>query len=126
VGLLGVVGLLALVIASVGLYGVLSYTVSERQRELGIRMAVGASPVAVRALVLREGLAITAAGIAAGLVLTLPLRGVVTGMLYQVRPVEPGILLLVSAGLLLVAMIACLGPAARASRVDPVRVLKGD
>ena len=126
VGLLGLVGVLALLIATVGIYGVLSYTVSERQRELGLRMAVGASPARLLALVLRNGLATAGIGIAIGLALTVPLRGAVRGMLYQAGPAEPALLLAVAAGLLLVALLACLGPAWRAARVDPVRVLKGE
>ena len=126
VGLLGLVGALALLIATVGIYGVLSYTVSERQRELGLRMAVGASPARLLVLVVRNGLATAGIGIAIGLVLTVPLRGAVRGMLYQTGPAEPALLLAVASGLLLVAVLACLGPAWRAARVDPVRVLKGE
>ena len=124
--MLGVVGALATLIAAVGLYGVLNYLVGERRHELGIRMAVGASPRGLLALVLREGLGVATLGIAAGLLLMLPLSGAVTGLLYQARPAEPLVVSTVVGGVLLVTLVACLGPAWRASRIDPVVVLKAE
>jgi putative ABC transport system permease protein len=126
VGLLGVVGALALVIAAVGIYGVLNGTVNERQRELGVRMAVGASPARLLAMVLWDGLVVAGAGVAIGLALTVPLRGAVSGLLYRADPAEPVLLLGVAGGLLLVALLACLEPAWRAGRVDAAEVLKSE
>lgn len=123
---LGVLAGVATALAMVGIYGVLSYAVSLRRREIGIRMAVGARRSRVRAAVLRDGLVLTAIGIGIGVAAALALGGSVASLLYEVEPADPRNLVGVSLLMLLVAAVACWIPAARATRVDPVEVLKAD
>jgi putative ABC transport system permease protein len=123
---LGVVGLfaaLAVVLAAIGLYGVVSYLVSRRTREIGIRVALGAGTGRVRRMVLLQGLRPALAGVAAGVVGALLAGRVVASLLYEVRPRDPVVLAAVVAVLLLVSLIATLVPAIRATRVDPVDAL---
>lgn len=117
---------LALALAAVGIYGVISYSVSRRTREIGIRLALGAQVGAVRALVLRQGLAPAVAGIVGGLGLALPLSGYLRSLLYGVAPVDGLTFIAIPMLLLLVAAAAVLLPALRASRVEPVEALRGD
>jgi len=119
-------GGLALVLAGVGVYGVLAYTVSQRTRELGIRVALGAHAGAVRALVLRQGLGVALVGLVLGLVGALALSRLLGAVLYEVSPTDP--LALASAAGVLggVAAIACLIPAVRATRVNPVEALRSE
>jgi putative ABC transport system permease protein len=119
-------GGLALALAGVGVYGVLAYTVSQRTRELGIRVALGASAGAVRALVLLQGLGVALVGLALGLVGALGLSRLLRAVLYDVSPTDP-LALAVAAGVLGgVAAIACLIPAVRATRVNPVEALRSE
>jgi predicted permease len=120
----GVFGALALVLAAVGLYGVISYTVAERTREMGVRMALGARAGDVVRLVMSQAFAVTVVGAAVGTLATLAAGGVIEPLLFRVSPRDPVILLLVVATLLLVAAAACLVPARRATRVDPVVALR--
>jgi putative ABC transport system permease protein len=124
--LLTLFGLVALTLASVGVYGVMAYTVSQRTRELGIRLALGARTSSVQALVLRQGLAIMALGLALGIVGALVLGRLARTMLFDVSPSDPRVL--IGATLLLagVSMVACLVPAARATRVDPMIALRAE
>lgn len=122
---------MALVLAAVGLYGVIAYLVSRRTRELGLRMALGADTGRIRALVLRQGLRLAALGAGLGLILALVLSVVLesqlsSSLLYQVEARDPLTFLLVPAGLLLVAFLATYVPAWRASRVDPLEALRQD
>jgi putative ABC transport system permease protein len=123
-GLLGVFGLLALVLATVGIYGVMSYTVSQRTHEFGIRMALGAGTRDVQRLVLRQGLVLVAAGLLLGLLASLALTQFVATLLVGVGTADPltfgGIALL----LLGVALFAGFVPARRATRVDPMVALR--
>jgi predicted permease len=124
VGLLGAFGLLALVLASVGLYGVTAYSVSRRRREIGIRMALGSDRAAVVGLVLRQGMTMVVLGAAFGIAGALVLARAFASLLVGVSPMDP-ISLGASAGtLLLVAALACYLPASRASRMDPVGALR--
>jgi putative ABC transport system permease protein len=124
--LLGLFALAALGLAAVGIYGVLAYAVGRRARELGIRRALGAGTRQVYALVLREGLAVAAAGTAAGLALALALTCALAGLLYEVSAVDALTFGAVPALLLAVAAAACVVPARRAARVDPAAALRAD
>jgi len=122
--MLGVFGLLALALASVGLYGILAYSVSGRQREIGVRMALGASRADVLRLVLRQGMKLVCIGAVAGLLLSLLVGRLFSRMLFGLSPADPFSLIGASAVLLLVAMLACWLPARAASRMDPLRALR--
>jgi predicted permease len=113
----------ALFLAVVGLYGVLAYLVTQRSREIGIRMAVGGAPWRIVRLVVEEGLAILALGLAAGLALVVMLRGVLKGYLYGVGPLDPLALAGMAVVLSLAALAACSLPALRAARIHPAIVL---
>jgi putative ABC transport system permease protein len=117
---------IALVLAAVGIYGVISYTVSQRSRELGIRIALGASGANVMAHVLRPGIALAASGVAIGLVASLALTRLIASLLFGVTPVDPLTIGAVSAVLLGVAVAACAVPARRASRVDPLVAMRSE
>jgi predicted permease len=122
----GLFGLVAVLLAAVGLYGVRAYTVAQRTREIGIRMAIGASANDALGLILREGLAITAIGSAIGLLLALGLGRVLSGMLYQVSGVDPAVFVTTPLLLGSVSLLACWVPARRAARIDPKVALQGD
>jgi ABC-type antimicrobial peptide transport system permease subunit len=124
--LTGAFGLLAVAVACLGLYAMVSYSVARRTNEIGVRLALGASLGNVRWLVLRETLALVAAGIAAGLVATVPALRFVEALLYGLSAHDPTTMALAAATLGAVAVIAGAGPAWRASRVDPATALRGD
>jgi putative ABC transport system permease protein len=115
---------LALLLAAIGTYGVLSYLVTERRREIGIRMALGATREAVLRSVLGYGLKLTCIGLLAGLAGALVLTRLMETLLFEVRPTDPGTLVSVAAVITCVAVIACLVPAHRATRVDPIAALR--
>jgi putative ABC transport system permease protein len=119
-------GGLALLLAAVGVYGVMAYAVSQRTRELGIRLALGARPGAVRALVLGEGMLLAGLGIGLGLVGALALGRLLVGLLYGVRPTDPRVLAAVCLLLAGASVVACLVPAVRATRVNPVDALRSE
>ena len=118
--LLGIFGTLAIVLAAVGIYGVVSYTMSLRTRELGIRVALGAARKDVMRLVLWRGLTMIAVGLFSGLVISLSLTRFLSSLLYKVRPTDVGTLTVVALTLAAVALLANYLPARRASRVDPM------
>jgi len=122
--LFSIFGGVALLLAVIGLYGIRSYAVAQRTREIGIRMALGAHPTDALRLVLREGVALTLAGAAAGLGLSLMLGKLLSGMLYQVSAIDPVVFLGAPAILGAVSLLACYLPARRASRVDPMIALR--
>jgi putative ABC transport system permease protein len=122
--LLGGFAALALVLASVGIYGVVSYGVAQRRRELAIRMAVGARAREVRAMVLRQGLAPVALGAAIGLLGALAGARVLASVLFQVPTTDVFVFISVPAVLCMVAVLATVLPARRATRVDPITVLR--
>jgi len=122
--LLGTFAAFALGIAAVGLFGVLSYTVAQRSRELAVRAAIGAHPAALVRLVLRQGLAIVLAGLGIGLFASLGLASSLRALLYGVTTHDAFTFTVVPLVVLSVAVVACLGPALRAGRVDPIRELR--
>jgi predicted permease len=122
--LLSVVGVVCLVLAAIGLYCVMSYAVSQRTQELGIRMALGAKPSDVLALVVKEGLRLTAPGLVAGIAAALAAARLVSGMLFQVSAADPATFAAAAAFLGLVALMASYLPALRATQVDPMRALR--
>jgi putative ABC transport system permease protein len=117
---------LALLLAALGLYGVVSCLVGEELRELGVRLALGARPASLVALVLERSLALAGTGLALGLALALVAGRALAGLLYGVSPHDPATLAAVGLLLMAVAAAAALGPARRAARLDPARVLRGD
>ena len=123
---LGAFGLAGLLLASAGLYGLLSITVSATTRETGIRLALGASPGRIVAGVVRTSLVATAAGVACGALLALGAARLIEAMLVDVSASSPRPLLAVSAALLVIAALAAAGPARRALRVDPVEALRAE
>jgi putative ABC transport system permease protein len=122
--LLGLFAAVALVLSAVGLYGVISYTVAERRREIAVRMAVGASARGVLLLVIRRGLRPVVAGIAVGLAGTLALSRVLDAMLFGISRTDPLTLGAVVLVLFATAVVACLVPALRGARTAPMEVLR--
>jgi putative ABC transport system permease protein len=124
--LLSMFALLALALSAVGIYGVLSYVVSRRTREIGIRVAIGADRGRVLRMVLASGLTLAAIGVVTGLVAAFAVTRLLRGLLHDVTPSDPLTFASVAAGLLAVAVAASLAPAWRAMRVDPVVALKSE
>jgi len=124
--LLGVFAGLALVLACIGVYGVLAYAVAQRTREIGVRMALGAKPRDVTRMILGGGVKLSAIGLLAGGALAAGLANLLETLLFGVTVVAPGIYVGTAATLLLVALMACVIPAQRASRVDPAVALRNE
>ncbi|MFN8095478.1 MAG: FtsX-like permease family protein [Vicinamibacteria bacterium] len=122
--LLGALAAVALFLAGVGLYAVMAYAVGRRRHEIGVRMALGARSSAVVAMVLRDGLRLAAAGAAIGLALALALSRLLVSVLHEVSATDPAAFAGAAAVLVGVAVVACLVPARRAARVDPVATLR--
>jgi putative ABC transport system permease protein len=122
--LLGVFGALGFLLALVGVYGVMSYLVSQQTREIGIRMALGAVPNSVLRLVISHGLKLALAGVAIGLATSLALTRFISSLLFGIRPSDPLTFAAVAISLTLVAVAACCIPARRAMRVDPMIALR--
>jgi len=122
--LMGVFAAAALMLAVVGIYGVMAYLVTQRTREIGIRLALGAQPQSVGRLVLRNGLTLTTIGLAIGLGTALALVRVMRTLLYEVEPTDPVAVGGVTLLLLATAIVASWRPARQAMRVDPVALLR--
>jgi ABC-type antimicrobial peptide transport system permease subunit len=122
--LLGAFALLALLLASIGIYGVLSYMVGQRTKEIGVRMALGAQKFDVLRMVLKDGARMTLLGIVLGLVGAVGLTRLLRTMLYGVSSTDPLTFISVAALLGAIAMVACYVPARRAMKVDPMEALR--
>ena len=116
----------ALLLAAVGLYGLISYSVAQRSREMGIRLALGAQPGQVLRLAMREGVALAAIGVVIGVLAAFPLMRLLGSLLFGIGAADPGTYLAVAAMLIGVAVLACYVPARRAASVDPMVTLRAD
>jgi len=121
-----VAAVIGLFMGAIGLYGVLSYVTAQRTREIGVRMALGATPSAVRASILGRGVVVSAIGLAAGLMVAVSLRVLAKPLVYGITPTDPVTLVAVSLVLLCAGALAAWLPARRAARLDPVRALRWD
>ena len=122
---LGIASVLALILGAIGLYGVLSYVVTQRTREIGVRMALGAEATRVRRMVVAQGARVVVIGVAVGVAIALGVTRALDGLLYEIEPADITTFLVTSAGMVLVGLLASYVPARRASSVDPVESLKG-
>jgi ABC-type antimicrobial peptide transport system permease subunit len=114
----------ALVLAAIGIYGLMAYSVTQRSQELGIRMALGAESSQIRSMVVRHGLRLALTGVACGLAMAFGLTRLISGILFGVQPLDPQVFFVVPVILIVVALIAVWWPARRASRVDPIVALR--
>lgn len=117
-------GVLALILAAIGIYGIMVYTVARRTSEIGVRMALGAQPRHVRLMVLRESGAMAVIGVAAGISASIGLARLIRSMLFGLSPTDPATLVGTACLLFAMAVLAAYGPARRASRIDPIRALR--
>ena len=113
-------------LAAIGVYGLLACLVNDRRRELAIRLALGAKPASLARLVTVQGLALTGAGVAAGLAVAQLARGLLTAVLFQTQTTDTAAVAVSGMLLLAAAAVACLAPAVRAARVDPLEGLKNE
>jgi predicted permease len=117
-------GFVALLLASIGIYGVLAYQVGQRTREIGIRIALGSDATSILRLILREGIVLVLVGLALGFSGAALLKGFIASQLYGVRPLDSVVILAVTGVLAIASLVACVAPARRAARVDPVIALQ--
>jgi putative ABC transport system permease protein len=125
-GIIGIFAALAVALAGIGVYGVLSYAVSRRTPEIGVRMALGAQRRDVMNLVLRESFVLAMAGAGIGLAASFALTRLMAGLLFGVSATDPWIFAAMAAIVVAVALAASYGPAARAARLDPMRALRSE
>ena len=124
--MLCIAGAMALLLGVVGIYGVISYSVSQRTREIGIRMALGAQRPTLTAMFVRQGLQLTGIGIACGLVVAFISMRLMSSILFNVSPVDPITYIVITVGVVATAYMACYLPSRRAATVDPVHALRAE
>jgi putative ABC transport system permease protein len=124
--LFGAFAAIAIILATSGIFAVVSYAVSQRKREMGIRMALGAQPSSILRLVIRDGMGFPVVGALAGLIAALLLGRLMQAVLYEVKPTDPVVLGGTAALLLAVSLLACFTPALRATREDPLDTLRSN
>ncbi len=122
----GVFAGFALLLSAIGIYGVMAYSVAQRRQEISIRAALGAKPADILRLVIGQGMRLSLAGVAVGFLASLLLTRLLTSLLFGVRPLNAGVFSMAAAVLLLAALAACYVPARRATRVDPIAVLRSE
>jgi putative ABC transport system permease protein len=122
--LLGSFSVIALLLAAVGIYGVMAYSVSQRTQEIGVRVALGATTRNVLSMVIGQGLKLTVVGLAVGLTGSFLLSRVMASLLFEISPTDPLTFAMVGIGLAAVALLACFVPARRAAKVDPMVALR--
>jgi ABC-type antimicrobial peptide transport system permease subunit len=119
-------GAVALVLTTVGLYGLVSYSVTQRTREIGLRMALGARPSGITGMVIKQGMVLTAIGVGAGLAGSLATTRFLAGFLFGVAPTDPITFAAISSVMAGIALLACYLPASRAMKIDPMVALRFD
>jgi ABC-type antimicrobial peptide transport system permease subunit len=124
--LLGAFALLALLLAAIGIYGMTAYLVSQRTREIGIRVALGATPHSVLRLIVGYALTLAGGGVVVGVLAALVVTPLMRGMLFNVSPADPASFLVIVSTLVATAVVAAFRPARRAARVDPMQALRAD
>jgi ABC-type antimicrobial peptide transport system permease subunit len=124
--MLAVLGVVALVLAATGLYSVTAYSVAQRTREIGLRMALGARPTDVLVLVVRRGMRLTLAGVAIGVAVALAVTRLAASLLVHVSATDPLVFIAASLFLAAVALAANYLPARRATRIDPIQALRSE
>jgi predicted permease len=124
--MLTIAGVMALLLGIIGIYGVVTYTVAQRRREVGIRLALGAAPVAVRTMFLRQGVILSATGCGVGLAGAVVLSSLVKSLLFGVTPLDPMTFAVMPVVLVVAALVACYLPARKAAAVDPVETLRAE
>src|SRR5439155_13992477 len=124
--LLAIAAAVALLLGVVGIYGVMSYIVSQRTNEIGVRLALGAEPARVMGMVVRQGGLVTLGGIGVGLAASVAGSRLIASLLYDVSPRDPGVFIATTLSLLAIALVACWIPARRAALVDPLQALRTD
>ena len=124
--ILAIAGLVALLLAIIGIYGVVAYSVAQRRREVGIRLALGAEPAAVKRMFLRQGVILAAIGCGVGLAVAMGVSSLMKSLLFGVTPLDPITYAVMPVALLMAALLACYFPARRAAAVDPAESLRAE